>query len=230
LFYRCVVVPILGLGYDIFFRGFQKPAMSSDTPPDAPHHAPRKAAHASAHPSKRKVTLKAKHKKFLIELGIFIATAVVGALASYAVSLVDLYERNNVASGIEGRWESSSCTRTTGTHGDMVPDALSIEIGLWRGIHFRNLSRTGFQYMGTGDIVDQRYFFGKWHSTRAGATANGTFQFTISDQGNYMAGTFTGNDSAGNYIECWLLGRDKSDLAQAREFLSQQSLRASPKF
>ncbi len=110
----------------------------------------------------------------------------------------------------------------------MVPDALDISLGYWSGIHFRNEAHQ-FEYSGTGNIIDRRYFFGAWRSTKAGATANGTFEFTISDQGDYMAGTFTGNDRNGNYIECGLLGRDAAGLAAARDFLSQQSLKAGPK-
>ena len=111
----------------------------------------------------------------------------------------------------------------------MVQDAVDVSIGYWSGITFRNAVHQSFNYVGTGDIVDQRYFFGKWKLLKAGATANGTFQFAISDQGDYMAGTFTGNDRDGNYVECWLLGRDKAGLAAAKGFLDQQSLKPGQK-
>jgi hypothetical protein len=190
--------------------------MSHATPPKHPHKP-------------RKRVLKPKHTKFVTDASIFVATAIAGALASYVVTLADTYERNHSAHGIEGHWLSSSCARDTRTRGNMVPDALDIGIGYWAGIHFENADHRSFTYAGTGDIVDQRYFFGRWRSTKAGATANGTFQFSISDQGDYMAGTFTGNDRAGNYVECWLLGRDKAALDAAREFLGQQSLYPAPK-
>jgi hypothetical protein len=105
-----------------------------------------------------------------------------------------------------------------------------MEVSFLGGIEFDNLNKHLFDYSGSGTVVDRRYFVGTWKSDKPGATARGSFEFIIGPQGDYLVGTFTGNDERGNYLMCWLLGRNQVSLRRAQDFLRDQQLMPSPDF
>lgn len=160
--------------------------------------------------------------RWLRGASVLLISAVLGALASYALSLADAWARNRAGADISGLWRSVSCSRDTSTQGRYVIDAVHIDVTYLGGITLRNAQRDIYNYAGTGRILDRRYFVGEWRSLHPGATARGSFEFIIAPQGDYLAGTFTGNDEQGNYVMCWLLGRDAASLERARGFMARQ--------
>ena len=169
--------------------------------------------------------------KIINRILAFIFTAFFGAFLSYFFTLWIDYSINKTNNNLEGRWYSASCDKNSIINGEYVFDIIQINVGYFSGIELRNTYQTKYLYEGDGKILDARYFYGKWKSTKENATAGGSFGFTISAQGDSMAGTFTGNDDGGNYTRCWLLGRSPKALENAYRFYRQQdALPNSEKF
>jgi len=152
----------------------------------------------------------------------FIVTAVLGATISYYVSLGIDWSQNKNNISIDGRWLSASCDRTSGGNGYIVLDKVDITVTYLNGIQMRNAIRNIYDYDGHGKIYEGKYFYGTWRSIKKGANTKGSFSFTISPQGDFMAGTFTGTDDLGDYNQCWILGRNKNDLAKGFDIYKKQ--------
>lgn len=152
----------------------------------------------------------------------FLLTAVLGATISYYVNLGIDWSQNKNNISIDGRWLSASCDRTSEGNGYIVLDKLDIGVTYLNGIQMRNTIHNIYDYDGHGNIYEGKYFYGTWRSLKKGANTKGAFSFTISPQGDFMAGTFTGADDLGEYTQCWILGRSKRDLEKGFEIYKKQ--------
>lgn len=146
---------------------------------------------------------------------LFTITAIFGAIISYYVNLSIDWSRNSQDTSISGRWISASCDRTNDGNGFIVFDKLDISVSFFNGIWMRNAIHYPYDYEGFGKIYESKYFYGTWHSLKKGANTKGAFSFTISPQGDYLTGSFTGADDGGEYTQCWVLGRDMKSLNRA---------------
>jgi hypothetical protein len=156
---------------------------------------------------------------------LFIFTAIAGALISYSVNLVIDWSRNTSSVNINGKWLSVSCDRSSKKSEKIAFDVVNIEVTIVGGISISNLQDNKlneYSYVGSGNVYDGRYFYGKWNSIKEGASTKGSFSFTISPQGDALVGTFTGYDDLGSYTQCWIMGRNSQSLEKGYALAQSQ--------
>ena len=83
----------------------------------------------------------------------------------------------------------------------------------------------GYKWEGEGRIIDNNYVYGEIHSIRPGAHSHTLFILTIHRQGNCLYGKWiTPNEKSKVITGSWVLGRQKSDLDNAKKFTSESEL------
>jgi hypothetical protein len=158
---------------------------------------------------------------------LFLTTAVAGATISYGVNLLFDWSGNTSSLNIDGRWMSVSCDRSSKDSSFVAFDIVNIDVSFLRGIRISNVANTklnSYSYVGSGKVIEGRFFFGEWRSIKTGANTKGAFSFVISPQGDSLVGTFTGFDDFGSYTQCWIMGRNVPALQRGYE-LSQSQIK-----
>lgn len=155
-------------------------------------------------------------------IALFILTAIIGATISYYVNLLIEWTQNRENNSLKGNWISASCDRTLPTGKYVIYDKVFIDFTYINGITIRNKIHSAYDYEGVGKIYENRFFYGTWKSLKPGANTRGAFSFSISPQGDFLAGTFTGDDEIGPYTQCWIMARNRQALIKGFETFKSQ--------
>ena len=79
----------------------------------------------------------------------------------------------------------------------------------------------GYEWKGTGRIIDDRYISGQWKSLKPGSQSGGLFVLVMGfEGGGYMVGFFFGEEKPGTKVTSgFVLGRTNQDVENAKSRL-----------
>ena len=153
----------------------------------------------------------------MTEVIVAIIAAIASGLATYYIPLIHNTLTNGQTNSLNGEWLSLSyANESEGWVADRIEITTSV-----LSVTMKNKDKPyGYEYVARGYLLNNRYFNGKWCSTRQGSSNTGPFSFFISPQGQYLFGFYGGAEKDGSFRwAAWCLGRDQDSLDEAKRHI-----------